>query len=106
MCKFQKYSLTKAKYCLIVKIYFTKREITEVTKLLDLKSIRKNKGLTGEMVCKMAGLSVSALSMIETGKRRPSVELAKRIAAVLGFDWTLFYGDTDTATEIVGVPES
>jgi DNA-binding XRE family transcriptional regulator len=28
---------------------------------------------------------------IENGKRNPSVETAKRIAALLGFDWTLFY---------------
>ena len=30
---------------------------------------------------------------IENGKRRPSVPVAKRIGAVLGFDWTRFYED-------------
>nr|DAH82125.1 MAG TPA: Methylphosphonate synthase, Hydroxymethylphosphonate, Iron, OXIDOREDUCTASE [Caudoviricetes sp.] len=31
--------------------------------------------------------------MIETGHRRPSVAVAKRIAAVLDFDWTMFYAE-------------
>ena len=30
-------------------------------------------------------------SLIETGKRTPSVTVAKRIADYLGFDWTLFF---------------
>ena len=61
--------------------------------MIDLKAVRVGKGLTGEDVCREAGISPSGLSMIETGKRRPSVSLAKRIAAVLGFDWTLFFED-------------
>lgn len=40
-----------------------------------------------------ASISESMYSLIENGKRRPSVEAAKRIAAVLGFDWTKFYQD-------------
>ncbi len=30
---------------------------------------------------------------IENGKRRPSPELAQKIAKLLGFDWKLFYED-------------
>ncbi|MBQ1281475.1 MAG: helix-turn-helix transcriptional regulator [Oscillospiraceae bacterium] len=40
-----------------------------------------------------AGISESFYCMIENGERRPSVETAKKIASVLGFDWTLFYPD-------------
>ncbi|MNW70944.1 hypothetical protein D3C74_504980 [compost metagenome] len=31
--------------------------------------------------------------MIEAGNRNPSVPLAKRIAAELGFSWTIFFAD-------------
>jgi DNA-binding XRE family transcriptional regulator len=31
--------------------------------------------------------------MIEGGHRNPSVDVAKKIAAVLGFDWIRFYDD-------------
>lgn len=32
-------------------------------------------------------------SKIERGEKNPSVDVAKKIAAVLGFDWTHFYED-------------
>ena len=32
-------------------------------------------------------------SFIELGERRPSVEVAKKIASVMGFNWTRFYED-------------
>lgn len=34
-------------------------------------------------------------NFIENGRRRPSPEVAQRIAKVLGFDWTLFFVDTE-----------
>jgi len=39
----------------------------------------------------MAGVDVTMISKIELGERRPSVKVAKRIASVLGFDWTQFF---------------
>ena len=50
---------------------------------------------TQESVSREAGISQNFYSSIENGIRRPSVETAKRIAAVLGFDWTEFFNDTD-----------
>jgi len=46
-------------------------------------------------VSKQAGISESYYSMIESGSRNVSVEVAKKIAAVLGFEWTRFYQDED-----------
>jgi len=43
----------------------------------------------------MSGIDVTMYNKIELGSRTPSVETAKSIAAVLGFDWTLFYRDED-----------
>lgn len=39
------------------------------------------------------GMSQSGYASIETGARTPSVPMAKRIAAVLGFEWTRFFED-------------
>ena len=50
-----------------------------------LKSYRRNLGLTQEFVSKKAEISRAGYSMIETGRRRPSPDVAKRIATVLGF---------------------
>jgi putative transcriptional regulator len=60
-----------------------------------LKNLRTNKNSTMLEVSKQAGISESYYSMIESGSRNVSVEVAKRIAAVLDFDWTRFYQDED-----------
>ncbi|MBC8537300.1 helix-turn-helix transcriptional regulator [Feifania hominis] len=44
-------------------------------------------------VAKASGISQSFYASIEIGTRRPSVEVAKRIANVLGFEWQQFYED-------------
>ena len=56
--------------------------------LLDLRS-----GRTQAEIAKAAGITQQMYSAIERGERRPSVEAAKRLAAVLGFNWTRFYDD-------------
>ena len=61
--------------------------------MIDLKAIRRERGMTGAALGEKANVSISALSMIETGHRRPSVNLAKRLGAALGVDWTLFFED-------------
>lgn len=58
-----------------------------------LKDIRITKGMTGEVVGAQAGITQQHYNFIENGKRRPSVEVAKRIASVLGFSWTRFFED-------------
>ena len=58
-----------------------------------LKQIREERGLTQEILTGQIGVAQATYSNIETGARRPSVATAKRIAAVLGFDWTRFFED-------------
>lgn len=66
-----------------------------------LVRIRKSQGKFGREVAHDAGITTQMYSAIETGERSPSVKVAKRIAAVLGFDWTLFFeepsGGADSA---------
>ena len=59
-----------------------------------LIELRAEMGLVQAEVAKLAGISQSYYASIETGVRgKPlSVNVAKRIANALGFDWTRFYG--------------
>ncbi|WP_251447125.1 helix-turn-helix transcriptional regulator [Vermiculatibacterium agrestimuris] len=62
-----------------------------------LKKLRTEKGLTCDAVGKEAGITQQHYSFIEAGDRRPSVDVAKRIAGVLGFEWTRFFEDQATS---------
>lgn len=53
--------------------------------------MREKKNVTQELVSAESGISRAAYCNIENGERRPSVETAKRIAGVLGFEWTRFF---------------
>lgn len=46
---------------------------------------------TQDCIAKAAGITQQHYSLIESGKRIPSVPIAKRIAKVLGFEWTRFF---------------
>ena len=63
-----------------------------------LVTLRKHQGLSQYEVANRCGISQSYYASIETGSRgNPlSVETAKKIANVLGFDWTRFYEDEET----------
>lgn len=56
-----------------------------------LKKIRKRMKLTHQEVADGSGIKRQYYGMIENGVSQPSVEVAKRIAETLGFEWTLFF---------------
>lgn len=58
-----------------------------------LRKLRTQSKLTMRQVSEKVGISESMYCLIESGKRRPSPEVAQRIGTVLGFDWTRFYDD-------------
>lgn len=58
-----------------------------------LKDARIHKGLTQKKVSELIEISQPSYHQIECGDNNPSVETAKKIAAVLGFDWTEFFPD-------------
>lgn len=61
-----------------------------------LKAIRcESNKLTQEQVAKMAGISRTMVTEIENGNANPSVDVAKRITAALGFDWTRFFEEDE-----------
>lgn len=63
----------------------------------DLQSLliskRKQLGLTQQDVVEKTGSIITRqyYGMIEKGERRPSVDVAKKIAEVLDIDWTIFF---------------
>lgn len=56
--------------------------------LIDL---REKKDLTQEQMAVLCETTQMNISHIENGVRRPSPELAQRIAKILKFKWTKFY---------------
>lgn len=61
--------------------------------MVDLAEKRKNAGLTQEQLAEQCHLVRQTICEIERGVNRPSVQTAKRIAEVLGFDWTEFFDE-------------
>lgn len=63
-----------------------------------LNEYRDKKGLTQEQVADLAKISRPYYTMIEKGKRRPGVNVAKRIANVLNFKWAIFFTQNGNET--------
>ncbi len=47
--------------------------------------------MTQANVAEKANIARTTYAMIETGERNTSVDIAKKIAQVLNFDWTIFF---------------
>lgn len=54
--------------------------------LVEIRGKRSQQKVADEI-----GIAQSSYASIEVGSRRPSVDMAKKIAAVLGFEWTKFF---------------
>lgn len=59
----------------------------------ELKHKRDSKGFTQKRMAELLKCSETYYSLIETGKKTPSVRMAKRIESVLGIEWTIFFKD-------------
>lgn len=54
-------------------------------------------GYTKYQVAQILGVDRAYIARIAKGERVPSVDMAKRIATLLGFDWRVFYADSTGA---------
>lgn len=63
--------------------------------MLNLKNLRNQREMSQAAVAKAAGISQQYYNFIESGDRgkKLPVPTAKRIAAVLGFEWWKFYDE-------------
>ena len=58
-----------------------------------MKKLRREHNMTQEQLAKAVGISRTMITEIENGNANPSVAGAKKIAAVLGFNWVKFFED-------------
>ncbi|AQP59501.1 helix-turn-helix transcriptional regulator [Listeria monocytogenes] len=56
-----------------------------------LQEIRNKKNISQRDIANKVGISRVTYTSYELGSRNPSVDVAKRIADELGFNWTLFF---------------
>jgi Predicted transcriptional regulators len=57
----------------------------------QIRTQRKIRELSQNEVASQLGISRQYYNSIENGRRTPSVELAKKIAVLLGAEWTIFF---------------
>jgi len=58
-----------------------------------LRDIRDSKGKTQSDIADSTGISRSYYTKIELGIKTPTVDVAKKIASTLGFEWSIFFED-------------
>lgn len=58
-----------------------------------LKTQRELRDMTQKQVADRSKISRAYYTNIELGHKRPTPEIAMRIADALGFEWTRFYSD-------------
>ena len=73
---------------------------------MDLKLARMKKGLNQRELAEIVGVDPSLMSQYEHKHRRPSIETAKKIAAVLDVYWADLYEEDDEKFRKELVPES
>ena len=61
----------------------------------DMAAKRKEHKLTQTELGQLCGVAQRTVAAYESGERRPSVEVARRIGATLGFPWTDFFEEID-----------
>lgn len=54
---------------------------------MTIQERREAKGYTQKRLADEVGCTQTAISLIESGERSPSVKLAKKIGQILGFNW-------------------
>lgn len=70
---------------------------------MKLKEMRTQCGMSRKKLSTESGVTVRALISYEQGTRRPSPEVAQKIAAVLNLTleelWAMFYSDGKTGSD-------
>ena len=67
-------------------VYYKQEQIPQI-----INEKLAEQGFTKYKLAKVLDVSESYINLIAKGTRRPSPEMAKRIALVLNFDWQIFF---------------
>lgn len=62
--------------------------------MVNLREIRKSRGLTLADIAIAAKTTTVTISRYEKGKRKPSVKMAKKLGPLYGIPWTEFFKET------------
>lgn len=68
-----------------------------------LKEMRLQRGFTQNAVAEKCKIERSYYTMIESGTRTPSVNVAKSIGETIGFDWTIFFNHNSNEMKHYGI---
>ena len=60
---------------------------------IDMAAKRKEHKLTQSELGQICGVAQRTVAAYESGERRPSPEVARKIGEALGFPWTAFFED-------------
>ena len=60
---------------------------------INLRELRETNGMSQEILAQKVGVTRQYIGMLENEVATPSVDVAKKIAKELGFEWTRFYED-------------
>lgn len=60
-----------------------------------LKQLRKEHKMSQKELGDAVGITATSISRYEIGKRKLSVDMAKKIADALDVDWTVLYSESD-----------
>ena len=63
--------------------------------MIDLRKVRQDNGLTQTALAEAAGVVRQTISNVECGLNAPSVDLAKKLAEILGLNWTDFFSEDE-----------
>lgn len=61
--------------------------------MINIKDLRKQKGLTQAELGERIGVVTQSISAYENGIIEPSVQVAKALGRELGYEWWKFYDD-------------
>ena len=59
--------------------------------VVDIRRERERRGLSQRMTADFIGCSQSYLSMLENGRRKVTVSMAKRLGSLYGIKWYDFF---------------
>ena len=60
-----------------------------------LKQLREERNMSQKALGDAVGITATSISRYEIGKRKLSIEMAKKIARVLDVVWTVLYSESD-----------
>jgi len=66
-----------------------------------LKEAMVSSGFSQKRLSELVGVDVTSINKYVLGERRPSPEVAKKIASIIKIDWTRFYEDEASLEEPV-----